>query len=107
VPFHSSYAGGSILGLADSLKEIVARVPDDAKVIPGHGPQATIGDIRRTIRVLEDVEEAVSQQVGAGKTLDELQAMSLLEPWEDALGEEAEFFLAEIYEALVAQPVAR
>src|SRR5579863_7088176 len=44
LPFHSKYAGGSILGLADALREIVRRVPEDAKVIPGHGPQASISD---------------------------------------------------------------
>jgi glyoxylase-like metal-dependent hydrolase (beta-lactamase superfamily II) len=107
VPFHSSYAGGNILGLADALREIAALVPDDAKIIPGHGPQASMSDIRHTISVLDEVENAVSQQVGSGKTLDELSAMNLLEPWKDSLGEESDFFLAEVYEALVSALPAR
>jgi cyclase len=107
VPFHSSYAGGSILGLTDSLRKIVTLVPDDAKVIPGHGPQASISDIRHTIRVLDEVEDAVSQQVGAGKTLDELRAANLLDPWKDSLGAELDFCLTEFYRALVSQLPAR
>jgi cyclase len=106
VPFHSGY-GGQILGLADALRRIVALVPEDAKVIPGHGPPASITDIWDTIRVLDEVEAAVAQQVENGKTLAELRAMNLLSPWSDALGEELDWCLENFYEALVGAPPAR
>jgi glyoxylase-like metal-dependent hydrolase (beta-lactamase superfamily II) len=100
VPFHSKGAGGDALGLPDELRKIVAVVPDDAIVIPGHGAQASISDIRRTIAVLDDVQDAIAQQIKAGKTLDELKAMRVLEPWKDSLGDELEWTLMSLYEAL-------
>jgi glyoxylase-like metal-dependent hydrolase (beta-lactamase superfamily II) len=106
VPFHSGY-GGKILGLADALRKIVELVPEDAKVIPGHGPVASIADIRDTIRVLDQVEAAVAQQVENGKTLAELKAMNLLNPWSDELGEELDWCLDNFYEALAGVAPAR
>ena len=67
VPFERG--GRQALGLADALRKIVALVPEDATVIPGHGPQASVSDIRRTITVLDGVKNAIAQQVRAGKTL--------------------------------------
>lgn len=107
VPFHSKGAGGTALGLADALRKIVALVPVDATVIPGHGAQASVSDIRRTITVLDGVENAIAQQVRAGKTLDEVRAMNVLEPWKDALGEEMDWTLMALYEALAGAPQVR
>jgi glyoxylase-like metal-dependent hydrolase (beta-lactamase superfamily II) len=106
VPFHSKGAGGTALGLPDELRKIVALVPDDAIVIPGHGAQASLSDIRRTITVLDAVQSAIAQQVRAGKTLEELKAMRVLDPWKDSLGDELEWTLMALYEALASTPPA-
>jgi cyclase len=106
LPFRSKYAGGDALGLADALREIVKRVPDDAKVIPGHGPLSSIGDIRRAIRILDEMKGAISLQIKNGKSLDELRTMQVLSPWKDAIGADAqESFLKDFYEALTGVPL--
>ena len=107
VPFHSKGAGGTALGLADALRTIVALLPEDATVIPGHGPQASVADIRRTIAVLDGVQNAIAQQVRAGKTLDEVKAMNLLEPWKASLGEELDWTLMAFYDGLASAPQVR
>jgi cyclase len=107
LPFRSKYAGGDILGLADALREIVRRVPEDAKVIPGHGPQASMGDIRRAIRILDEMRDAVAVGVKQGKTLDELTKMKLLSPWQEALGagDDGSYYLRDFYNALTGVPL--
>jgi cyclase len=104
VPFHSRGAGGTALGLPDELRRILELVPDDAIVIPGHGAQASMNDVRQVLAVLNDVQDAIAQQVRAGKTLDELKAMRILDPWKDSLGDELEWTLMALYEALAAPP---
>jgi glyoxylase-like metal-dependent hydrolase (beta-lactamase superfamily II) len=106
LPFRSKYAGGDILGIADALREIVRRVPENAKVIPGHGPLSTIGDIRRAIRILDEMRDAISLQIKNGKTLDDLRVMQVLNPWKDAIGADAEeSFLRDFYGALTGVPL--
>ena len=102
VPFHSKGAGGTALSLPDALRRIVTAVPYDAIVIPGHGPQASIDDIHQTITVLDDVRNVIAEQVRAGKTLDELKTMRVLDPWKDSLGDELEWTLMALYEALAS-----
>ena len=107
-PFHSRAAGGTALGLPGELRKIVELVPDDAVVIPGHGAeQASIGDIRHMITVLDEAQSAIEPQVRVGKTLDELKAMRVLDPWKDSLGDETEWTLMALYEALSGAPSGR
>lgn len=107
LPFRSKYAGGDILGLAGALREIVRRVPENAKVIPGHGPQASISDIQRAIRILDEMKDAVAVQVRQGKTLDELKKMKLLSPWKDAFGagDDGDYYLRDFYNAVTGVPL--
>ena len=90
-------------------------MPGNAKVIPGHGAQASIADVRRSLQVLQGMQDAVQQQVRAGKTLDEIRQMNVLSPWRHGygLGEpcvpykpcdhlDSEFYLTEFYRALTA-----
>jgi cyclase len=104
LPFRSKYAGGDILGLTDALRAIVEQVPADAQVIPGHGPLASVSDIQRAIRILDAMKETIAVQVAKGRTLDELKAMKLLEPWKGDLGPgDQDFYLRDFYDALTGK----
>ncbi len=39
----TDFPGGSYKQLIDSIKEQLLTLPDDTKVMPGHGPDTTIG----------------------------------------------------------------
>ena len=43
----TDFPGGSGRDLIDSLSKRVLTLPDDVTVLPGHGPQTTIGDEKR------------------------------------------------------------
>lgn len=106
---------GTYLGLIEALQTITRLVPEDAKVIPGHGEQASIADVRHSLQVLEGMRDAIETQIRAGKTLDEIRKMDVLRPWKNTFGEpcvphtpcdhlDAEFYLTRFYEALTAAP---
>ncbi len=102
---------GSMTGIIEELQKITGLVPADASVIPGHGAQASMGDVRHSLQILQDMREAVERQVRAGKTLDEMKTMNVLSPWKDVLGApcvphtpcdhlDSDFYLAGFYSAL-------
>ena len=45
-PFIDINSGGSIDGMIDAVEKVIAQVPPDVKIIPGHGPVSTLDDLR-------------------------------------------------------------
>jgi len=43
--------------------------------------------MRRSLKTLEDIRNAIEQPVRAGKTVDEIRKMNVLSPWNDVFGE--------------------
>ncbi len=48
--------GGNYDQIIDSIHSRLLTLPDETKVIPGHGPATTIGTERKTIRSFNDSE---------------------------------------------------
>lgn len=103
-----------MVGVVAELRKILELIPADAKVVPGHGAQASMGDVRHSLQVLEGMQKAIQFQVRAGKTLDEVLKMDLLSPWKDYFGEpcepqrpcdhiDAHFFVRNFYDALTSR----
>ena len=81
-PFVDRENGGSVRGLIANLDKVIATIPDDAKVIPGHGPLSDKVGLRTYTAVLKATSAAVEQGIAAGKTREQLEAEKVLEPWE-------------------------
>jgi glyoxylase-like metal-dependent hydrolase (beta-lactamase superfamily II) len=84
-PFVDTENGGSVRGLIRNVEKVVATVPDDAHIIPGHGPLADKAALRRYLDVLRNTLAAVERGIAAGKSLDQLKADNVLAEW-DAWG---------------------
>ncbi len=54
-------SGGSVKGMIAALDELLARIPADAKIIPGHGPLSTVADVKKFARSLEEMLAAVAK----------------------------------------------
>ena len=78
-PFVDLASGGSVEGYARNVEAVIKQVPADAKVIPGHGPLASIDDLKRFHKMIVDTTEIVRQRMQAGKTLDQIKAEGLPE----------------------------
>jgi len=83
-PFLDVGNGGDIASWVRQLDIILAGLPADAKIIPGHGPLAGVADLKAFRDMLAASAEWVRKQMKAGKTLDEIKAAGLpqsLEVW--------------------------
>ncbi len=73
-PFVDLGSGGDVLQFTENVGAMLDRIPDDARIIPGHGPVADMEDLRRFHTMLTETTEIVRGHVEAGKTLEEIQA---------------------------------
>jgi glyoxylase-like metal-dependent hydrolase (beta-lactamase superfamily II) len=74
-------AGGSVDGMIDAIETVIAQVPADVKVIPGHGPVSTLDDVRAYLTMLKETRGAVRKAIDQGQTLEQMQQAKLLDPW--------------------------
>lgn len=83
-PFLDVDYGGNIDNWVRQLDAIMAGLPADAKIIPGHGPLAGVAELKAFRQMLFDSAEIVRGQMKEGKTLAQIQAAGLPErfaPW--------------------------
>ena len=80
-PFVDVDNGGSVVGLAKNIGEIIPKIPAGAKLIPGHGPLSTIDDLKLFHRMLLETTDVVRKKVAAGKTLADIKSEGLPDEW--------------------------
>ncbi len=104
-PFIDLSAGGSVEGMIAALEKVVAQVPPDVKVIPGHGPISNLDDVRRFTTMLKDTKAVVENGVEQGKSFDQLKRENVLAPWQKWSGEfiTSEQWLVTLYNDLTGK----
>jgi glyoxylase-like metal-dependent hydrolase (beta-lactamase superfamily II) len=80
-PFVDLNSGGSVSGLIENVERVLRTLPDDVKIIPGHGPLGDKTSLRAYIDVVKAARAAVEKGVKAGKSVEQLKADKVLEPW--------------------------
>jgi glyoxylase-like metal-dependent hydrolase (beta-lactamase superfamily II) len=78
--FDLSRAGASISGLIKAIETLVKDYPT-ARVVPGHGPVATMEDYARYARYLKELSERVGVCISSGKSEDEAVESIDLKTW--------------------------
>lgn len=104
-PFIDTENGGSVKGLIANIDKVLATVPDDAKIIPGHGELSDKAGLRKYADVLKGTAAAVQRGIAAGKTLEQLKAEKVLAEW-DAWGKgfiKTDMFTETLYKELSAK----
>ncbi|MEO7538760.1 MAG: MBL fold metallo-hydrolase [Pyrinomonadaceae bacterium] len=84
-PFIDLDSGGSVQGVIANVRSLIASIPADAKLIPGHGPLATLDDLRAFLQMLVETSTIVQDRMKAGKTLEEIKTAGLPAKY-DAMG---------------------
>lgn len=95
--------GGSVQGVIAAVEKVLPLIPDDAKVIPGHGPLSDKAGLRKFLEVMKGTSAAVRKGLAAGKTLDQLKAEKVLEPWDATWGQgfiKTDAFIETLYRSL-------
>jgi glyoxylase-like metal-dependent hydrolase (beta-lactamase superfamily II) len=104
-PFVDIAAGGSVRGMIKAVEGVIAKLPADVKVIPGHGPVSGLADVRSYLAMLKDTVGAVEKGIKAGKSLDQLKQEKVLAPWQKYSGDfvSTDVFIETLYNDLTGK----
>jgi len=80
-PFVDLQSGGSVLGLTKNIADLIAKLPADVKIIPGHGPLSTRDDLKAYHQTIVETTDIVQKGITAGKTLEGLKKDGLPEKY--------------------------
>lgn len=80
-PFVDIDSGGSVQGLINNIAALIKQIPADAKLIPGHGPLATLDDLKAFHQTLVDTSNLIQAEMKKGKSVDEIKKAGLPEKY--------------------------
>lgn len=108
-PFIDVESGGSINGMIDGVEKVIAQVPADVKVIPGHGPVSNLDDVRNYLKMLKETRDVAQKAISEGKTLEQMKQAKLLAPWKKYSGDfiKEDAFLETLYNSLTGQKTGK
>lgn len=79
--FPSVDSAGDVLKYREIVQKVIDMLPDDVTIIPGHGEDGTMDDLRAFHEMLVKTTEIVRGELEQGKNLDTLQKENILEDW--------------------------
>ncbi len=72
---------GDILKYPKIVGEVIGVLPDDVKIVPGHGEDCTMDDFRAFHKMLVQTQKTVEEGLAAGKDLAALKKEDVLKDW--------------------------
>jgi glyoxylase-like metal-dependent hydrolase (beta-lactamase superfamily II) len=104
-PFIDVASGGSVNGMIAADEDIIAKLPADVKVIPGHGPLSNLDDVRKYVAMLKNTRAVVDKAIKQGKTLDQMKQEKILDPWSKWSGDfvKTDSFIETLYNDLTGK----
>jgi cyclase len=82
-PFVDMGSGGTVSGMIAGCEKVLSMVPQDVKIIPGHGPLCGRADVEKFITMLKETRALVASAAKAGKTPEQMKADRLLAKYAD------------------------
>ena len=91
-PFIDTEGGGTVEGYMKNLAWVMFNMPATAQFIPGHGPLATMDDVKAMHTMIRETSAMVKKLVAEKKTLAEIKAAGIPEEfksyeWEFVTGD--------------------
>ncbi len=83
-PFVDIDSGGSVQGLIRNIDSLIKSLSADAKLIPGHGPLATLADLKSYHQTIVETSNIVQDAMKAEKSLEDIKKAGLPEKYKDA-----------------------
>lgn len=80
-PFVDLEYGGDVETLTQHIATLIDELAADAKIIPGHGPVATLDDLKTYHRMLVETTASIRTRWSAGLSLDQIRAEGLDAQW--------------------------
>ena len=82
-PFIDVDAGGSVQGMIRACEDVLAKMPADVKLIPGHGELSNLAELREYVRMLKDTSAVVAKALKSGRTLEQMKKDKVLSKWSE------------------------
>lgn len=80
-PFVDMDSGGAVEGVVAAGRAVLAQADEETRIIPGHGPVASLSDLETYLRMIEETRARVEEGIEAGYSLEELQAAGAGDEW--------------------------
>lgn len=85
-PFIDGDSGGSATGMVAAAEGVLARIDDETKVIPGHGPLSDKAGLAEFAAMLRTVAERIGERIEAGESLETVIAAKPTAEYDDRWG---------------------
>jgi cyclase len=85
LPFVDLNSSGNVLSFTKNIGEILKMIPENIKIIPGHGPLSTHNDLSKYHKMLQDSIAFVQNNINDGMNMEEIQSIDLpasIKVWE-------------------------
>ncbi len=82
-PFVDLESGGSVQGMTAGVAKVLAQIPADAKVIPGHGDLTNVAGLKAYHHMLTETTAIVQKRITAKKTLAQIKTAGLPDQWKE------------------------
>lgn len=104
-PFIDVSSGGSVQGMISAMEKVIALLPADVKVIPGHGAISNLDDVRAYVKMLKETSAVVQQAIDRHQTVEQMKQAKILAPWSKFSGEfiNSDAFIETLYNSLTGK----
>ena len=69
--------------MINNVGALIQQIPADAKLIPGHGPLATLDDLKAYHQTLVETSNLIQAEMKKGKSVDEIKKAGLPEKYKE------------------------
>jgi len=80
-PFIDINAGGSVHGYMNNIQTVIDMIPDDTKVIPGHGELGDVAALKANLNMIRTTYKQVGDALSVGTSVEDLIATGLGSEW--------------------------
>jgi len=85
-PFVDTNSGGNVLGLIEGLRGLLEELPDDVRVVPGHGEVTGKAELEEYVHMLETVTERVREHLAKGEDAKAMIAAGVTRDFDERWG---------------------
>lgn len=103
IPVTDYASGGDLYRSLETVDHLLTVLPEDVKIVPGHGEPADYDDLRRFRDMLAGMIAYVEGKVARGRTAEELTEAGIPDEWQDWMSDllQPEFVLGNLFEGVV------
>jgi len=85
-PFVDVQSGGNVVGLIEGLERLLAELPDDVRIIPGHGKATGKAELAAYLVMLNTITERVRSGLAAKKDVETLLREGVTKDFDERWG---------------------